>query len=107
MLTFAEDLGDWDQADWGWNVDDDESPADEESHPSWLQDCCVSLSPTGELVALARESQLIVLEQRWDGSQKGEVQMKYTEVVNANLAMEEGWVEAWLHREGFNVVNLL
>lgn len=35
---------------------------------SWLQQCCVSVCPTGDLIALANGKRLVILSAKWDSS---------------------------------------
>jgi len=95
---WQEELGDWDEAEWGWKVDEESEEADREAGKAekndgsliWLQECHLSLSPTGELLALAREDRLVLLEQRWDSKYQNHSQMKYAVAVTTTVAQEQG-----------------
>ena len=57
-----QDFESWDDSDWGWKDEetDDVKEAEQESL-SWMQDCHISLSPAGELMALANDDRLVLL----------------------------------------------
>ena len=63
-------MGDWDDADWGWKDDNGESSHTEGQTPkeasfSWLQECEVSVSPTGELIAVAKGERLVLMARKY------------------------------------------
>lgn len=66
----------WDE-DWGdWNEDkqeevsreatpDDESEVDTNNESNkWLQDCNISISPAGDIIAMAKEDRLVLLARK-------------------------------------------
>ena len=65
--NFADAVGDWDDADWGWKDGDggvgfDSQP--KEASLAWLQECQVSVSPTGELIAIANDQRLVLMARK-------------------------------------------
>ncbi|XP_021929847.1 rab3 GTPase-activating protein non-catalytic subunit-like isoform X2 [Zootermopsis nevadensis] len=44
---------------------------------TWLQECCLSLSSTGELLVIAHRNRMIILTSKWDSKEEGEVKTKY------------------------------
>jgi len=51
----------WDDSDWSWKDNDQEADNKESVLLSWLQDCHVSLSPTGDLLVLAKDDRVVHL----------------------------------------------
>ena len=59
----------WDDADWGWREDEEElekgsqdnGKPEKENSFSWLQECCLSVSPTADFMAIARGEKLVIL----------------------------------------------
>ncbi|XP_078675646.1 rab3 GTPase-activating protein non-catalytic subunit-like isoform X2 [Branchiostoma floridae x Branchiostoma belcheri] len=80
----------WEEEDWGWGEEFTEETQQqkkkkEEEANSWLEDCCISLSPTNDLLALAFEDRAVFLSHKWD-SDKLKYQMSWKGPVN----LEEG-----------------
>ena len=60
---FTDGVEGWDDYDWGWKDESSEVNADNKSAEqlSWLQDCLLSLSPSGDLIALANLNRVVLL----------------------------------------------
>lgn len=63
----------WDDADWGWRDEEDEEKEkggqdnknnDRDNYHSWLQECSISLSPTGDFMAVAHSEKLVILSRK-------------------------------------------
>jgi len=67
VILFQDNFEGWDEADWGWKDEGSDDAASEKDTVSlaWLQDCHVHLSPAGDLLALAKESRLVLLERTY------------------------------------------
>lgn len=63
----AETVEGWDDFDWSWKDDDAETTSDskELEQSSWLQDCQLSLSPSGDLIALANANCIVLLARKY------------------------------------------
>eukprot|EP00058_Branchiostoma_floridae_P024778 XP_002610268.1 hypothetical protein BRAFLDRAFT_92992 [Branchiostoma floridae] len=88
-VTKSPDDG-WEEDDWGWGEEFTEETQQqkkkkEEEANSWMEDCCISLSPTNDLLALAFEDRAVFLSHKWD-SDKLKFQMSWKGPVN----LEEG-----------------
>ncbi|XP_078349429.1 rab3 GTPase-activating protein non-catalytic subunit-like isoform X1 [Oculina patagonica] len=79
---------DADNEEWGW------TEAVESEHVavtrSWLQECCISLSPSNDTLAVAKNDKAVFLTSRWNKPSDGEPSTKYEIVWSGILAMEEG-----------------
>ncbi|XP_048353851.1 rab3 GTPase-activating protein non-catalytic subunit isoform X2 [Sphaerodactylus townsendi] len=87
----------WEDDDWGaWEEGGDvQEPEEEESASkiqasSWLQDCVVSLSPTNDLMVIAREQKAVFFVPKWKHSEKGKEEMQYAVGWSGSLNVEEG-----------------
>ncbi|XP_072040294.1 rab3 GTPase-activating protein non-catalytic subunit-like [Amphiura filiformis] len=86
----------WEDVDWGWDQEEqNETKSDgktesknEEQH-IWLQECCVSLSPTSDLMVIAFEEKAVFLQQKWD-PQKDGIDYRYHIVYKGELNQDEG-----------------
>ena len=58
----------WDDFDWGWKDDTVETAAagdaKESEQASWLQGCNISLSPSGDLIALSNVNRIVFLSRK-------------------------------------------
>ncbi|ELK32161.1 Rab3 GTPase-activating protein non-catalytic subunit, partial [Myotis davidii] len=57
---------------------------------SWLQDCVLSLSPTNDLMVIAREQKAVFLVPKWKYSDKGKEEMQFAVGWSGCLNVEEG-----------------
>ncbi|KAB0377356.1 hypothetical protein FD755_011800, partial [Muntiacus reevesi] len=57
---------------------------------SWLQDCILSLSPTNDLMVIAREQKAVFLVPKWKHSDKGKEEMQFAIGWSGSLSVEEG-----------------
>ena len=58
----------WDDFDWGWKDDDMDAvsgDAKDSEQSSWLQECHMSLSPSGDLIAVANVDRIVFLSRKW------------------------------------------
>ncbi|KAI0237109.1 Rab3 GTPase-activating protein non-catalytic subunit [Lamellibrachia satsuma] len=88
-----DDFEGWDDSDWGWKDEDDETSDVNETVKddkllSWLQECQVSLSPAADLMAVARDDRLVLLSQKWEPSDA--VETKYAVIFESRMHQEEG-----------------
>lgn len=89
-----DDFEGWDDSDWGWKDEDDETADVNETVKddkllSWLQECQVSLSPAADLMAVARDDRLVLLSQKWQPSD-ADVETKYAVTFESRMHQEEG-----------------
>jgi len=56
---FADNVGDWDDFDWGWKADGLEVENEATELQCWLQECHVSMSPVGDLIAIATGDRIV------------------------------------------------
>ena len=69
MFLVGAESASWDEADWGWREDEEElekggqdnGKPEKENSFSWLQECCVSVSPTADFMAIAHGEKLVIL----------------------------------------------
>ncbi|XP_054260822.1 rab3 GTPase-activating protein non-catalytic subunit isoform X2 [Macrosteles quadrilineatus] len=59
---------------WNWSVEDSDKPV---THPNWLEECKISLSPSGEIMALTHQQNLVILMAKWDSSEESTSKTKY------------------------------
>lgn len=92
---FAEPMDDDWNEEWSWEVEDEKgSNNDLESSTSkcsisWLQDICMSLSPTGGLMVFACGERIVYLAQKWNTRQE-DAQAKYSVVHEGNPIHQPG-----------------
>uniref|UniRef100_A0A4W3K1D4 RAB3 GTPase activating protein subunit 2 (non-catalytic) n=1 Tax=Callorhinchus milii TaxID=7868 RepID=A0A4W3K1D4_CALMI len=72
----------WEEDDWGaWEGGELKEPEEDASAGqisfSWLQDCAISLSPTNDLLVIAREQKAVFLVPKWKFNEKGKDEMQY------------------------------
>nr|XP_004670175.2 rab3 GTPase-activating protein non-catalytic subunit [Jaculus jaculus] len=88
----------WEDDGWGaWEETEPQEPEPEEEgstcktqHTSWLQDCVLSLSPTNDLMVIAREQKAVFLVPKWKYSDKGKEEMQFAVGWSGSLNVEEG-----------------
>nr|XP_036870368.1 rab3 GTPase-activating protein non-catalytic subunit isoform X3 [Manis javanica] len=86
----------WEDDGWGaWEETEPQEP-DEEGNTSkaqkssWLQDCVLSLSPTNDVMVIAREQKAVFLVPKWKYSDKGKEEMQFAVSWSGSLNVEEG-----------------
>ncbi|XP_038077511.1 rab3 GTPase-activating protein non-catalytic subunit-like isoform X2 [Patiria miniata] len=88
------DLDGWDDADWSWNQDDEEegetSEGKKDEQEAWLQECSMSLSPTGDLMVLAFEEKVVFLQQKWDPRDEDGIDYRYHVIYKGALNQDDG-----------------
>ncbi|XP_016076678.1 PREDICTED: rab3 GTPase-activating protein non-catalytic subunit isoform X1 [Miniopterus natalensis] len=87
----------WEDDGWGtWEETEHALQEPEEGNTSkmqktsWLQDCVLSLSPTNDLMVLAREQKAVFLVPKWKYSDKGKEEMQFAVGWSGSLNVEEG-----------------
>ncbi|XP_041107019.1 rab3 GTPase-activating protein non-catalytic subunit [Polyodon spathula] len=86
----------WEDADWGsWEEKESDEAVQEESvgaphSASWLQDCVLSLSPTNDLMMIAREQRAVFLAPKWKMGDSGREEMQLALSWSGALNAEEG-----------------
>ncbi|XP_033859134.3 rab3 GTPase-activating protein non-catalytic subunit [Acipenser ruthenus] len=86
----------WEDADWGsWEEKESDEAVQEESvsaphSASWLQDCVLSLSPTNDLMVIAREQRAVFLAPKWKTGDSGREEMQLALSWSGALNAEEG-----------------
>ncbi|XP_028580442.2 rab3 GTPase-activating protein non-catalytic subunit [Podarcis muralis] len=87
----------WEEDGWGaWDEQETQGPEEEEESTSktqansWLQDCVLSLSPTNDLMAIAREQKAVFFVPKWKHSEKGKEEMQFAVGWSGSLNVEEG-----------------
>lgn len=106
-----EERDGWEDADWSWSGEESNSVSlnvktslnavafqkeGSEAEPgppeqdAWMQECCISLSPTSELMVIAYEQKAVFLQQKWDPEEKDGVDSKYHLIFKGSLHQEEG-----------------
>ncbi|XP_037593735.1 rab3 GTPase-activating protein non-catalytic subunit [Cebus imitator] len=87
---------DWEDDGWGaWEETESQEPEEEGNtwktqKTSWLQDCVLSLSPTNDLMVIAREQKAVFLVPKWKYSDKGKEEMQFAVGWSGSLNVEEG-----------------
>ncbi|KAM6219408.1 rab3 GTPase-activating protein non-catalytic subunit [Rhynchocyon petersi] len=90
----------WADDDWGaWEETESQEPFYQQEEEgttcktqkcSWLQDCVLSLSPTNDLMVIAREQKAVFLVPKWKHSDKGKEEMQFAVGWSGSLNVEEG-----------------
>ncbi|XP_057584463.1 rab3 GTPase-activating protein non-catalytic subunit isoform X2 [Hippopotamus amphibius kiboko] len=86
----------WEDDGWGaWEETEPQEPEEEGNtcktqKTSWLQDCVLSLSPTNDLMVIAREQKAVFLVPKWKHSDKGKEEMQFAVGWSGSLSIEEG-----------------
>ncbi|MGH0142372.1 UNVERIFIED_CONTAM: hypothetical protein FKN15_077811 [Acipenser sinensis] len=95
LYCIDKDLN-WEDADWGsWEEKESDEAVQEESvsaphSASWLQDCVLSLSPTNDLMVIAREQRAVFLAPKWKTGDSGREEMQLALSWSGALNAEEG-----------------
>ncbi|XP_071476615.1 rab3 GTPase-activating protein non-catalytic subunit-like [Diadema antillarum] len=105
------DTDGWEDADWAWSGEEsnsvslkvksalnavafkkEESEADAgpPDQDAWLQECCIALSPTSELMVIAFDQKAVFLQQKWDPEEKDGIDSKYHIIHKDILNQEDG-----------------
>lgn len=86
----------WEDDSWGaWEETEPQEPEEEgntsktQKH-SWLQECVLSLSPTSDLMVIAREQKAAFLVPKWKHSDKGKEEMQFDVGWSGSVSAEEG-----------------
>lgn len=86
----------WEDDSWGaWEETEPQEPEEEgntsktQKH-SWLQECVLSLSPTSDLMVIAREQKAAFLVPKWKHSDKGKEEMQFAVGWSGSVSAEEG-----------------
>ncbi|XP_055465177.1 rab3 GTPase-activating protein non-catalytic subunit isoform X1 [Psammomys obesus] len=86
----------WEDDNWGaWDETESQEPEEEGNTSktqknSWLQECVLSLSPTSDLMVIAREQKAAFLVPKWKHSEKGKEEMQFAVGWSGSLSVEEG-----------------
>lgn len=86
----------WEDDGWGtWEETETQEPEEEGNtskvqKTSWLQDCVLSLSPTNDLMVIAREQKAVFLVPKWKHGDKGKEEMHFAVGWSGSLNVEEG-----------------
>ncbi|XP_067844977.1 rab3 GTPase-activating protein non-catalytic subunit isoform X2 [Heptranchias perlo] len=86
----------WEDEDWGAWEDGELKETKEDNSTSkaptvsWLQDCVISLSPTNDLMVIARDQKAVFLVPKWKPNEKGKDEMQYCVTWSGTLNAEEG-----------------
>ncbi|XP_045716107.1 rab3 GTPase-activating protein non-catalytic subunit [Phyllostomus hastatus] len=86
----------WEDDGWGaWEETEPQEPEEEGNtcktqKTSWLQDCVLSLSPTNDLMVIAREQKAVFLVPKWKYGDKGKEEMQFAVGWSGSLHVEEG-----------------
>ncbi|XP_055495695.1 rab3 GTPase-activating protein non-catalytic subunit [Leucoraja erinacea] len=86
----------WEDEDWGTWEDGELKEIKEDKSSSkaptvsWLQDCVISLSPTNDLMVMARDQRAVFLVPKWKNNEKGKNEMQYCVTWSGALNVEEG-----------------
>ncbi|XP_057626347.1 rab3 GTPase-activating protein non-catalytic subunit isoform X2 [Chionomys nivalis] len=86
----------WEDDSWGaWEETEpqeteEEGNASKTQKTSWLQECVLSLSPTSDLMVIAREQKAAFLVPKWKHGDKGKEEMQFAVGWSGSLSVEEG-----------------
>ncbi|KAH0510507.1 Rab3 GTPase-activating protein non-catalytic subunit [Microtus ochrogaster] len=86
----------WEDDSWGaWEETEPQEPEEEGNasktqKTSWLQECVLSLSPTSDLMVIAREQKAAFLVPKWKHGDKGKEEMQFAVGWSGALSVEEG-----------------
>ncbi|KAG8518205.1 Rab3 GTPase-activating protein non-catalytic subunit, partial [Galemys pyrenaicus] len=75
---------------WSFAPQEEEGNTCKTQKTSWLQDCVLSLSPTNDLMVIAREQKAVFLVPKWKHSDKGKEEMQFAVGWSGSLNVEEG-----------------
>ncbi|XP_059533767.1 rab3 GTPase-activating protein non-catalytic subunit [Myotis daubentonii] len=82
--------GAWEEAEPALQELEEEGNTCKTQKTSWLQDCVLSLSPTNDLMVIAREQKAVFLVPKWKYSDKGKEEMQFAVGWSGSLNVEEG-----------------
>ncbi|KAM7446520.1 Rab3 GTPase-activating protein non-catalytic subunit [Porites harrisoni] len=74
--------------EWGWTEAVESEQAG--TPASWLQECCISLSPSNDTLAIAKNDKAVFLASKWSKPTGSEPNTKYEVVWSGSLSVEEG-----------------
>ncbi|PNF37324.1 hypothetical protein B7P43_G00463 [Cryptotermes secundus] len=77
------------EPDDSWEWPDEDSLKSNGKETAWLQECCISLSSTGQLLVIAHKKVMVVLTSKWDSQEQGDVKMKYHITWHGNPCKDE------------------
>ncbi|GAB6026106.1 Rab3 GTPase-activating protein non-catalytic subunit [Chamberlinius hualienensis] len=78
---------DWQHFEWSWkSVDESE---DGNSDDTWLQNCLITISPVGDVMAIANEDTIVFLNLKWDGNAEQGTSEKFIVVGTEALPASE------------------
>ncbi|XP_036057773.1 rab3 GTPase-activating protein non-catalytic subunit isoform X1 [Onychomys torridus] len=86
----------WEDDSWGaWEETEPQEPEEEGNtsktqKTSWLQECVLSLSPTSDLMVIAREQKAAFLVPKWKHGDKGKEEMQFAVGWSGSLSVDEG-----------------
>uniref|UniRef100_A0A8C6G5I5 RAB3 GTPase activating protein subunit 2 n=1 Tax=Mus spicilegus TaxID=10103 RepID=A0A8C6G5I5_MUSSI len=86
----------WEDDSWGaWEETEPQEPEEEGNTSktqknSWLQECVLSLSPTSDLMVIAREQKAAFLVPKWKHGEKGKEEMQFAVGWSGSVSAEEG-----------------
>lgn len=86
----------WEDDSWGaWEETEPREPEEEGNTSktqknSWLQECVLSLSPTSDLMVIAREQKAAFLVPKWKHGDKGKEEMQFAVGWSGSVSAEEG-----------------
>ncbi|XP_052593891.1 rab3 GTPase-activating protein non-catalytic subunit isoform X2 [Peromyscus californicus insignis] len=89
-------LSNWEDDSWGaWEETEAQEPEEEGNtsktqRTSWLQECVLSLSPTSDLMVIAREQKAAFLVPKWKHGDKGKEEMQFAVGWSGSLSVDEG-----------------
>nr|KAF6302595.1 RAB3 GTPase activating non-catalytic protein subunit 2 [Pipistrellus kuhlii] len=82
--------GAWEETEPALQEPEEEGNTCKTQKTSWLQDCILSLSPTNDLMVIAREQKAVFLVPKWKYSDKGKEEMQFAVGWSGSLNVEEG-----------------
>uniref|UniRef100_A0A8C6QFB1 RAB3 GTPase activating protein subunit 2 n=1 Tax=Nannospalax galili TaxID=1026970 RepID=A0A8C6QFB1_NANGA len=92
----ASKSANWEDDGWGAWEETESQELEEEGNTSktqknsWLQESVLSLSPTNDLMVIAREQKAVFLVPKWKHSDKGKEEMQFAVGWSGSLNVEEG-----------------
>ncbi|XP_077997216.1 rab3 GTPase-activating protein non-catalytic subunit-like [Glandiceps talaboti] len=88
MSTSSDTADGWDDANWEDFDVTDETDSSKKPDESWFQDCCVSLSPSHDVLVIAYAEKAVFLIAKWDDEGAGG--NKYQISFKGNLNLQDG-----------------
>ncbi|XP_006869763.1 PREDICTED: rab3 GTPase-activating protein non-catalytic subunit [Chrysochloris asiatica] len=86
----------WEDDGWGaWEETESQEPEEggttcKTQKTPWLQNCVLSLSPTNDLMVIARKQKAVFLVPKWKHNDKGKEEMQFAVGWSGSLNVEEG-----------------